>query len=259
MLAIAIDDEQLMLYALVKAIKASEDIEEVVGFTNSDEALDWTEINKPDIAFLDINMRGLNGIGIAEKILAIYPDCKIVFCTGYEEYAVAAFKIHASGYLLKPISAEDVQKEIDVIKGRKTEKGILKAQCFGHFDVSCDGEKLSFKRTKSKEMLAYLIYLNGAEVSAKEISTVIWETGTKENNTNYFHQLLADLRQALEKVGAGDVLRKNGFFYSVDTSKISCDYYSYIKTGCPEFNGEFMVQYRWADEICGFLLNKNDE
>ena len=107
-------------------------------------------------------------------------------------------------------------------------------------------------------MLAYLIYLNGAEVSAKEISTVIWETGTKENNTNYFHQLLADLRQALEKVGAGDVLRKNGFFYSVDTSKISCDYYSYIKTGRPEFNGEFMVQYRWADENCGLLLNKND-
>lgn len=65
MVAIALDDEQLMLHALVKAIKASEDIEEIVGFTNSDEALDWTEINKPDIAFLDINMRGLNGIGIA--------------------------------------------------------------------------------------------------------------------------------------------------------------------------------------------------
>ena len=203
-------------------------------------------------------MRGLNGIAVAEKILAIHPDCKIVFCTGYKEYALDAFKIHASGYLLKPISAEDVQKEIDVIKGRKIGRGILKVQCFGHFDVSCDGEKLSFKRTKSKEMLAYLIYLNGAEVSAKEISTVIWETGTKENNRNYFHQLLLDVRQALERVGAEDVLKKNGYLYSVDTSKISCDYYSYIKTGCPEFNGELVVQYRWADEICGLLLNKND-
>ena len=122
MLAIAIDDEQLMLHALVKAVKASEDIEEVVGFTNSDEALDWIEINKPDVAFLDINMRGLNGIAVAEKILAIHPDCKIVFCTGYKEYALDALKIRASGYLLKPISAEDIQKEIDVIKGRKTEK-----------------------------------------------------------------------------------------------------------------------------------------
>ena len=150
MIAIAIDDEQLMLYALLKAIRASEDIKEVVGFSGCDEALDWLEINIPDVAFLDINMRGINGIGLAEKITALHPDCKIVFCTGYEEYAVSAFKIHASGYLLKPISAEDVQKEIDVIKGRKVGKGILKAKCFGNFDVSCGGEKLTFRRSKSK-------------------------------------------------------------------------------------------------------------
>ena len=125
MLAIAIDDEQLMLYALLKAVRASEDIDEVVGFSNCDEALDWAEINTPDVAFLDINMRGINGLGLAEKITALHPDCKIVFCTGYEEYAVSAFKIHASGYLIKPVSAEDVQKEIDVIKGRKTERGVV--------------------------------------------------------------------------------------------------------------------------------------
>ena len=102
MIAIAIDDEQLMLHALVKAVKASDDIDGVEGFSNCDEALDWLEINTPDVAFLDINMRGINGIGLAEKITALHPDCKIVFCTGYEEYAVSAFKIHASGYLLKP-------------------------------------------------------------------------------------------------------------------------------------------------------------
>ena len=67
MIAIAIDDEQLMLYALVKAIKASEDIEDVAGFSNCDEALDWIEINTPDVAFLDINMRGINVIALAEK------------------------------------------------------------------------------------------------------------------------------------------------------------------------------------------------
>ncbi len=259
MIAIAIDDEQLMLYALEKAVRASADIEEVAGFTNCDDALDWLEINAPDVAFLDINMRGINGIGLAEKITALHPGCKIVFCTGYEEYAVSAFRIHASGYLLKPISAEDVQKEIDVIKGRKAEKGILEAKCFGNFDVSCNGEKLTFKRTKSKEMLAYLIDRNGADVSSKEISAVLWENGTKENNRNYFHQLLLDVRQTLEKAGAEDVLKKNGYLYSVDTEKISCDYYSYLKTGQPEFQGEYMTQYSWADETCGFLWRKSNK
>ena len=259
MIALALDDEQLMLYALMKAVKASEDIDDVAGFTNCDDALDWIEINTPDVAFLDINLRGINGIGMAEKITAIHPECKIVFCTGHEEYAVSAFKIHASGYLLKPVSAEDVQKEIDVIKGRKSERGILKAKCFGHFDVSCNGEKLTFKRTKSKEMLAYLIDRNGADVSAKEISAVLWEDSTKENNRNYFHQLLLDVRQTLEKAGADDVLKKNGYLYSVDTEKISCDYYSYLKTGQPEFQGEYMTQYSWADETCGLLWSKSNK
>lgn len=259
MIAIAIDDEQLMLYALLKAIKASADIKEVEGFTNCDEALDWLEINSPDVAFLDINMRVMNGIALAEKITALHPDCKIVFCTGYEEYAVSAFRIHASGYLLKPISAEDVQKEIDVIKGKNAEKGVLIAKCFGNFDVSCNGKKLTFKRTKSKEMLAYLIDRNGADVSSKEIAAVLWEDGTKENNRNYFHQLLFDVRQSLEKAGAEDVLKKNGYLYSVDTDKISCDYYSYLKTGQPEFQGEYMTQYSWADETCGLLWSKNNK
>ena len=259
MIAIAIDDEQLMLYALEKAVRASEDIEEVASFTNCDDALAWLEIHTPDVAFLDINMRGINGIALAEKITAIHPDCKIVFCTGYEEYAVSAFKIHASGYLLKPISAEDVQKEINVIKGRKSENGILKASCFGNFDVSCNGEKLAFKRTKSKELLAYLIDRNGADVSAKEISAVLWENGTVVSDRNYFHQLLLDVRHTLEKACAEDVLKKNGYLYSVDTSKISCDYYSYLKTGLPEFKGEYMTQYSWADETCGFLWRMSNK
>ena len=253
MIAIAIDDEQLMLYALEKAVRASEDIEDVACFSNCDDALDWLEIHTPDVAFLDINMRGVNGIGLAEKITALHPDCKIVFCTGYEEYAVSAFRIHASGYLLKPISAEDVQKEINVIKGRKSEKRILKAHCFGNFDVSYGGEKLTFKRTKSKEMLAYLIDRNGADVSSKEIAAVLWESGTKENNRNYFHQLLLDVRQTLEKAGAEDVLKKNGYLYSVDTEKIDCDYFSYLKGGKPEFLGEYISQYSWSETTCGLL------
>ena len=122
MIAIAVDDEILMLGALVAAIKASPDISRVPQFSNCDEALNFVKENAIDIAFLDINMRGMGGLALAEKIIGVCPNCKIVFCTGHEEYAVSAFRIHASGYLLKPISAEDVQKEIDIIKGRKSEK-----------------------------------------------------------------------------------------------------------------------------------------
>ena len=100
MIAIAVDDEPLMLGALTKAIKASDDITSVSDFTSCEKALEHIKNNPADIAFLDINMRGMGGLALAEKIILSCPDCKIVFCTGYEEYAIPAFKLHASGYLM---------------------------------------------------------------------------------------------------------------------------------------------------------------
>ena len=105
MKALAVDDEELMLRALERAINASPDISEVVKFSSCEKALDYVKYNYIDIAFLDINMRGMGGIALAEKIIELCPNNKIVFCTVYEEYAIPAFKLHASGYLMKPISA----------------------------------------------------------------------------------------------------------------------------------------------------------
>ena len=142
MIAIAVDDEALMLGALVSAIEASPDITEVNKFSDCEQALEFIKENPADIAFLDINMRGMGGLALAEKIIAVRPDCKIVFCTGYEEYAVPAFKIHASGYLMKPISAEDVQGEIDNIKGVRQREKLLTVKCFGNFEVYAKNEIL---------------------------------------------------------------------------------------------------------------------
>ena len=85
MIAIAVDDEALMLGALVKAISASPDVAEVTKFSNCEMALEFVREHQIDIAFLDINMRGMGGLALAENILAACPKCKILFCTGYEE------------------------------------------------------------------------------------------------------------------------------------------------------------------------------
>ena len=150
MIAIAVDDEALMLGALVAAIEGSPDISSVSKFSDCEEALEFVKSNAVDVAFLDINMRGMGGLALAEKIIASRPNCKIVFCTGYEEYAIPAFKLHASGYLMKPISAEDVQGEIDNIKGLRQKEKLLTVKCFGNFEVYAKEEKLVFKRLKTK-------------------------------------------------------------------------------------------------------------
>ena len=253
MIAIAVDDEVLMLGALVAAIKASPDIEEVTQFSCCEDALDFVKENSVDVAFLDINMRGMGGLALAERIVSACPDCKIVFCTGYEEYAIPAFRLHASGYLMKPVSAADVQGEIDNIKGKRRKEKPLAVKCFGNFEVYANGERLSFKRSKTKELFAFLIDRNGAGVTVSEIGVALWENDEEQKNHNYIHQLFRDLRQTLEAVGMGDVFERNNYLYSINPEKIECDYFNYLKTGKPEFFGQYMHQYSWAEETCGLL------
>ena len=256
MIALAVDDEILMLGALVSAIKASPDIADVYQFSDCDEALNFVRGNSVDIAFLDINMRGMGGLTLAEKIIDACPDCKIVFCTGYEEYAIPAFKLHASGYLLKPVSAEDVQVEINNIKGLRKNQLLLEVKCFGNFEVLCNGKSLPFKRSKTKELFAFLVDRNGAGVTVAEIGVALWENDEDQKNQNYIHQLFRDLRQSLEAVGVEDIFERNNYYYSLNPEKLDCDYYAYLKTGKPEFRGEYMSQYSWAEGTCGLLWTK---
>lgn len=253
MIAIAVDDEPLMLGALVKAIDASPDISRVAKFSGCEEALDYVKDNPADVAFLDIHMRGMGGLALAEKIIALCPDCKIVFCTGYEEYAIQAFKLHVSGYLLKPISAADVQAEIDNIKGVRQREKPLTVKCFGNFEVYAGGERLTFKRSKTKELFAFLVDRNGAGVTIGEIGVALWENDEAQKNQNYIHQLFYDLRHTLDEVGVGEIFKRNNYLYSVDPDKLDCDYYTFLQTGKPPFHGEYMSQYSWAEKTCGLL------
>lgn len=254
MIAIAVDDEVLMLGALVKAISASSDVSQIEGFSDCEAALGFIKENHADVAFLDINMRGMGGLALAERIVAARPDCKIVFCTGYEEYAVSAFKLHASGYLMKPISAEDVQAEIDNIKGIIRREKPLSVNCFGNFEIYAKGEKLTFKRLKTKELFAFLVDRKGAGMTAKQICAVLFPDDTDDTkNAAYLRQLVMDMKNTLRAVGAENVFRHETPCYRIDTSLIQCDYLSYLETGKPEFRGEYMMQYSWAEETLALL------
>ena len=257
MRVIAVDDEELMLRALVRAISVSPDIKEVVKFSNPEKALEYVKENSIDVAFLDINMRGMGGITLAENIIKLHPNSKIVFCTGYEEYAVSAFKLHASGYLMKPISAEDVQSEIDNIKGVRKKEKLIDVKCFGNFEVYVKGERLSFKRSKTKELFAFLIDRHGAGLTAKQICAVLFPDDTDDvKNSAYLRQLVLDLKTTLKMVGAECVFCHETPYYRVDTSLIKCDYFSYLETGKPAFMGEYMSQFSWAEETCANLQIK---
>ena len=257
MKAIVVDDEIYMLETLQEAVNASSDISQVEAFSSCSTALAYATENAIDVAFLDINMRGIGGLGLAEKLIELQPRCKIIFCTGYEEYAVTAFQLHVSGYLMKPITAEAVQKEIDHIKGIKATEKLLTIKCFGNFEVLHDGEVLPFKRKKAKELLAVLVDRNGAGLTAKQICAMLFPDNSDDTkNAAYLRQLVLDLKNTLKMIKAEEVLQHDTPYYRIDTTLVKCDYFTFLETGKPRFHGEYMTQYSWAEGTCAMLQFK---
>ena len=257
MKAITVDDEIYMLETLQEAVSVSPDIDSIAAFSSCSAALGYAEEHQVDVAFLDINMRGIGGLGLAEKLREIHPRCKIVFCTGYEEYAVAAFQLHASGYLMKPITAEAVQRELDHINGIEDTGKLLTIKCFGNFEVFYKGEMLPFKRKKAKELLAILVDRNGAGMTAKQICAILFPDDTDDTkNLAYLRQLVLDLKNTLKMIGAEEVLRHETPYYRIDTNLVRCDYHGFLETGKPKFHGEYMTQYSWAEDTCAMLQFK---
>ncbi len=221
--------------------------------------------DKPDIAWLDIEMPGLSGFEMAAGIKKISPDTNIVFITAYSQYALEAIGMHPSGYVIKPVTKEQLIDEINNLRQpakKKEESAKLRVQCFGNFEVFCEGKMVRFSRSLSKEALAYLIDRRGAGCTVNEICSVLWED--KEIDTNRKSQcrvVLGSLRKDLEAVGAGDVVVKMWNTWGVDTGKVSCDYYDFLrndKDAVNQFRGEYMAQYSWAEMTAVSLYDMGD-
>lgn len=89
---------------------------------NGLDALRLIDEEAPDIVFLDIQMPGLSGLGLAEKLSGDDKAPRIVFVTAHNEYAVDAFEHSAVDYLLKPVSAERLAKTVAKLKSALQDK-----------------------------------------------------------------------------------------------------------------------------------------
>ena len=71
--------------------------------------------------------------------------------------------------------------------------------------------------------------------------------------TAYLRQLVLDLKNTLKSAGAEEVFCHETLFYRVDPALFKCDYYAFLETGKPEFLGEYIAQFEWAEETCAKL------
>lgn len=257
---LALDDEKIALEALVDAIeKAVSDDSTINPFRKLDEAREYIRENKVDVAFLDINLRKGSGVEFAQEIKLLYPEANIIFCTGYSEYMPMAFSMHASGYLNKPISAQDIRTELENLRypveiGSSSK---LRVKTFGNFEVTFKGKVVEFERKKTNELLAYLID-RGSVCTKGEIMAAIFE----DDKSRYLSYLIKDLESTLDKIGCANVIQRGHGTIRIVKEELVCDFYLFIE-GKPEginaYRGEYMTQYSWAEFTNAMLLRKTEK
>lgn len=243
-----VDDEELQLLRLTDAVKKALPQEsDFLSYVNPVVAWEENKEEAVDIAFLDIDMPVMNGMMLAKKLKTVNPQVNVIFVTAYNEYALDAYKLHASGYVTKPVNVEKIKAELDGLRYpvELTPTKKLQVKCFGNFEVFAGGVPVKFARNKSKELFAYLVDREGAAANVNELNAILWE----EDKKSYFRNLVADIQASLKAVGAEDVFVKRRNECFIDPTKIDCDAYEYRKNdpnAIRMYRGEYMAQYSWA-------------
>ena len=250
---ICVDDEVVVLNHTVYLCQSLPQKPQVIGFSKTKDALESIKEQEADIALLDIDMPDMNGLALAARIKELSPDTSIIFLTGYSEFAADAFRLHASGYLLKPLDKQALEEEINYamrMKPQKEPEADIVVRTFGDFDVFVNGEAVLFSRSKAKELLAFLVDRQGSSVSKKTIFASLWEDETYDRSKQkYLSIIIASMFETLEEYGISYIVKRQRGVYRICPEKIDCDMYRFFEGDVEAVNsyrGQYMNSYQWA-------------
>jgi two-component SAPR family response regulator len=223
---ITVDDEQIAVTSLQRLLRKVDPDGIHEGFIYADDFLRAVEEKLPDIAFVDIDLAGTDGITLTQQLTERYPELNIILYTGHPEFKPDAMDAFASGYLVKPVTLPELQTALSHLRHPLR---TIKVRCFGHFEVFVNDKPMKFERKDSKEVLAYMIDRRGAEVSDDELRALLWpDEEDLSKKRNYIHNIIYDIRNTFAANGLEEVIISRHGFYSVNVSKLSCDYYDYL-------------------------------
>ncbi len=262
---LAADDEILMLNMLTDRIRQACPEAEIHPFSSARKLLEWLEETGEgfDVAFLDIEMPGISGIALAQRLKKRCPRGNLIFVTGFSQYMAEAFQLHASGYIMKPVTVKAVEEELRNLRYSLPEPSAqpLRVQAFGNFEVFYKGQPVHFSRSRTKELFAYLIDRRGAGSTMGELISILWEGRLDTPSVrSQLRSLITDLRTTLQGLGQASIIIKQRDLIAVDPERVDCDYYRYLsgeRSEASMFRGEYMTNYSWAETTLGALAQKD--
>jgi two-component system, LytTR family, response regulator len=225
------DDERLAIMRLQQILENRDELEIVGTYTKYADLLRDFPLLRPDVAFLDIDMPGMNGLELAAALLEMDEDLDIVFITAYDQYALEAFRVNALDYLLKPVDESSLESTIKRIHRRKRQapavkrETITRVQCFGHYIVPCssDGSPVDFPTAKAEELLAFFLIHRETNISKWMICESLWPEHEPHKAEQNLHTTVFRMKKTLHENGIRIHLSSRKGFYHFQLLE-SCDY-----------------------------------
>lgn len=253
MKTILVDGDLAAMSTFQKRVQNISEIRIIGAFENGREALDFAKENEVDLVILDTKIKGMRGIDLGKRLRKGYPDILLLFISEKESYAMAAIRLHAVAYLLKPYTQEELEYAIEtarLLSKRRKRKIFVKT--FGHFDVFVDDKPIMFRSGKAKELLALLVDRQGGTVSTDQVICALWEERPNDEATqNLCSKVSKSLSRELEEYGVQEIFITNRGIRRVDTELFDCDLYELLagqERARRQFVGDYMLDYSWAEE-----------
>jgi len=259
MKTILVDDMLLDLQLFELKCADLPDFEIVGKFTDPASAIEYAANNAVDFALLDVDMPGMNGIDLAQKLRSLRQDIIIVFATAHPKFAVEALRMKADYMIFKPFDREDITDVFERVKLlRRRQKKRCYFHTFGMFDMLLDGEPVRFRSAKAKELMALCVYKRGRPVTIHEIVGLIWGEDADTGGTGY-RRTIKELTDTLKDYAAEELLVRARGDLRIRMEQADSDYESFFmgdEDAICSFQGEFMQQYSWAEPMICSLAEK---
>ena len=254
---IYVDDEQPALDNFRWTVAKFTDIDSLNLFQNGEAALEWTRQHVVDVAFVDMEMPGLHGLGLAAKLKEYNKNIRVVFVTAYSQYAMDAWGVGATGYVLKPYSSADIRKELDKCAFCPLPSQRIVIQTIPSLAVSVDGQALHFSGGKPRELMALLVDRGERGITSGEGIMCLWpERSNDASAQSLFRMTYKRLADTLEEAGIGHILVSAANRRYLRVEEVDCDLYR-ILSGDTEvqkrYDGRYLQEYSWAEERNGQL------
>ena len=171
---IILDNHKLIITEIRRQVLSVLPTAECICFTKQREAIEYVRKNRVEVALLDVDMPGLNGIEVAELMCQISPRLNIIFITGYPEYALQAFTVPVSDFIVKLVSEDALRASFQKLKF-PPEETIDSFQYDDVKDAKAIGERLRTLR-KERGMTARDL---ADEIGVSYTTIYRWENGDR--------------------------------------------------------------------------------